>query len=370
MFHRSVGVALGAAVLAALVAQSRVAGAEATDDAEKLIRHGIELRKAHDDEGAARAFQQAYDQVHTPRAAGQLGLAEQALGRWEDAERHVGEALRTGGDPWVAKNRATLDEALGMIQAHLGRVEIIGDPEGAEVSVNGRSVGKLPLQGAVRVSAGEVEVEIHAPGYVMAQRTLTIVGGQYQRLVLHLTKEAIAQSATPGPRRARRTRRTRTEGRWQRRCAGGRRPAAPRNLRRGVVRAPLAASHRPQVERCGCGGRRAGNRRDRRDRALEQRLCVRRPPTGLRGRQRHCEARGWHLGPGVPGRSERLPQRPHLGDRRIRQRRCVRRDLVGPRAHGELWLGRCRARARGSAVRAVVVRYRCRVCISLLKKVA
>ena len=114
MFHRSVGVALGAAVLAALVAQSRVAGAETTDDAEKLIRHGIELRKAHDDEGAARAFQQAYDQVHTPRAAGQLGLAEQALGRWEDAERHVGEALRTGGDPWVAKNRATLDEALGI----------------------------------------------------------------------------------------------------------------------------------------------------------------------------------------------------------------------------------------------------------------
>jgi hypothetical protein len=197
MFNRYVGVSFGA-VLAVLAVQPRAAVAQ--DDAEKLIRHGIELRKAHDDEGAARAFQQAYDQVHTPRAAGQLGLAEQALGRWEDAERHVGEALRTTGDPWVAKNRATLDEALGMIQAHLGRVEIIGDPEGAEVSVNGRSVGKLPLAEAVRVSAGEVDVELHAPGYVMTQRTLTIVGGQYQRLVLHLAKEAVAQSAAQEPK--------------------------------------------------------------------------------------------------------------------------------------------------------------------------
>jgi hypothetical protein len=42
----------------------------------------------------------------------------------------------------------------------------------------------------VRVSAGQVDVEMRSPGYVPAQRTLTIVGGQYQRLVLHLAKEA------------------------------------------------------------------------------------------------------------------------------------------------------------------------------------
>jgi hypothetical protein len=194
------GLAFGAAVVAAAVTPQ--AARAAGDDAEKLIHHGIELRKAHDDEGAARAFQQAYDQVHTPRAAGQLGLAEQALGRWEDAERHVGEALHATGDSWVSKNRATLDEALGTIEAHLGRVEVLGDPEGAEVSINGRSVGKLPLPDAVRVSAGEVDVEMRAPGYVPAQRTLSIVGGQYQRLVLHLAKEAPPEVTATGTKPA------------------------------------------------------------------------------------------------------------------------------------------------------------------------
>src|SRR5579863_3031327 len=192
MIGRFVGIAFGAGVMAIALA-SPVARAAGGDDAEKLIRHGIELRKAHDDEGAARAFQQAYDEVRTARAAGQLGLAEQALGRWEDAERHVSEALRTTNDPWVGKNRATLDEALGTIEAHLGRVEVLGDPEGAEVSVNGRTIGKLPLVDAVRVSAGEVDVEMRAPGYVPAQRTVTIIGGQYQRVVLHLAKEAVAE---------------------------------------------------------------------------------------------------------------------------------------------------------------------------------
>jgi hypothetical protein len=189
MIYRSVGVAFVGAVVATVAAQSSAVGAGSSDDADGLIRHGIELRKAHDDEGAAREFQKAYDQVHTPRAAGQLGLAEQALGRWEDAERHVGEALHTPDDAWVVKSRAILDEALGTIQSHLARIVVIGDPEGADLSINGRLVGKLPLAEAVRVSAGEVEVELHASGYVPAQRTLTMVGGQYQRLVLHLAKE-------------------------------------------------------------------------------------------------------------------------------------------------------------------------------------
>jgi hypothetical protein len=195
---RGVGLAVLAAALAAGLALPRSAAAEGNSaEAEKLIRHGIELRKAHDDEGAAREFQKAYDEVHTPRAAGQLGLAEQALGRWEDAERHVREALQASDDPWAAKNHAILADALGIIQGHLGRVEINGDPEGAEVSINGHPAGKLPLPGAIPVSAGEVDVELRAPGYQPAQRTLTIVAGQYQRLVLHLAKEAVASEGNP-----------------------------------------------------------------------------------------------------------------------------------------------------------------------------
>jgi hypothetical protein len=173
-------------VVLTLLAAARPGLADDQREADRWIRHGIELRKAHDDEGAVREFQRAYDAIHTPRAAGQLGLAEQALGRWEDAEHHVREAMQASNDAWIVKNQAVLADALGIIQGHLGRVEVMGDPEGADVSVNGRKVGKLPLAEAVPVSAGQVDVDLRAPGYQPAQRTLTIVAGQYQRVVLHL----------------------------------------------------------------------------------------------------------------------------------------------------------------------------------------
>jgi len=176
-------------------------------ESDRLIRHGIELRKALDDEAAALEFQKAYDLVHTPRAAAQLGLAEQALGRWEDAERHVREALRAPDDPWVVHNRATLAESMSTIQSHLGRVEVNGDPVGAEVAVNGRLVGRLPLTGPVIVSVGDVDIELRAPGYQRGQRTVKLVAGQYQRVVVNLTPEqappaaraAAAPAAEPAP---------------------------------------------------------------------------------------------------------------------------------------------------------------------------
>lgn len=196
MLVRVVGVVL---VLATAIARPAAAEDDASA-ADKLIHRGVELRRVHDDDGAQREFEKAYQLVHTPHAAGQLGLAEQALGRWEDAELHLSEAIRTAGDPWVAKNRAVLDQALVTIQAHLGRIEVIGDPEGAAVSLNGRAVGKLPLAQPVRVSAGQVDVEMHAVGYLPVQRTVSIVGGQYQRVVIRLAKAEIAEpKATVAP---------------------------------------------------------------------------------------------------------------------------------------------------------------------------
>jgi len=177
---------------------------DAADEAEKLVRHGIELRRHRDDEAAARDFQQAYKLYASPRTAAQLGLAKQALGLWEEAEHYVAEALRTGAsDSWVSKHRGVLDEALGTIQKHLGRIEVIGDPEGAEVAMNGRRVGKLPLAEPVRVSEGSVDIDVRAAGYASAQRTITLVGGQYQRVVFHLTKvgTATAEVAKVAPRR-------------------------------------------------------------------------------------------------------------------------------------------------------------------------
>lgn len=166
---------------------------------EALIRRGVELRKARDDLAARAEFQKAYDMTHSPRAAAQLGLAEFALGRFDDADVHVSEALRAQRDPWISKYRKELDQSLVDLQNHVARVEVIGEPVGAEVYVNGRLSGRLPLENPVAVSEGQVDVELRAPGFTRGSRTITLSGHQYQRLVIRLERERGGALAAPPP---------------------------------------------------------------------------------------------------------------------------------------------------------------------------
>ncbi len=184
-----VAACLAAACLAILASGAEsIARAQASGE-EDLNRRGIELRKAGNDAAARGVFQEMYDRFRSPQSAAQLGLAEQAVGRWEDAEAHVSEALRSPSDPWVAKHRAPLDQAIIAIRAHVARVEISGDPVGAEVLINGRSVGKLPLPRSITVPIGQVDVECRAPGHKTAVRTLSLGAADYQRIFIRMDKE-------------------------------------------------------------------------------------------------------------------------------------------------------------------------------------
>jgi hypothetical protein len=174
------------------------------DEADELIRKGVELRRRGDDRAALGVLQEAYAAAPTPRAAGQLALAEQALGHWVAAEGHLNEVFRSPSDPWVRKNRSSLTEALQTVRTHLGRLAVTGDPPAADVYVDGQLVGKLPLADPVRVAAGSVEVELRAPGFVTAGKTVVVRSHGYEQTFVGLFREAplplapVAQAAPPG----------------------------------------------------------------------------------------------------------------------------------------------------------------------------
>lgn len=171
--------------------------ASADDRTEERIRAGVELRRVGNDEAALPHFQEAYRLDRTAKTAGQLGLCEQALGRWVDAEDHLMEAFQQRQDPWVKKNNQILREQLQGVKAHIGRVEVKGEPSGASVSVQGRSIGNLPLQKPVRVNEGRVDVEVRASGYAPMVRTLEVGGGQHQTIVLNLVSTATSPDPVP-----------------------------------------------------------------------------------------------------------------------------------------------------------------------------
>jgi hypothetical protein len=161
-------------------------------DAEAIIKHGVDLRKRGEDEAALREFQRAYDLAPTPRASAQMGLAEQALGRWPDSETHLDKALAAREDPWIAKNRAVLEESLRVVHSRVARLAVSGEPAGAEVRVDGRLLGTLPLRAPMRLLPGPARVEVRSSGYVTASMTVSLAAGEVTPLEIKLEREGAA----------------------------------------------------------------------------------------------------------------------------------------------------------------------------------
>src|SRR5882724_10416825 len=166
--------ALVVCLAGSLALPGTIAAATPTADAENLIRQGVALRREKHDEQALPLFQKAYDLVRNPRTAGQLGLCELGVGYSIDAELHLKEALASPEHAWVAKNQASLEAALKRAQQNIGTLSVTGAPSGAEVYVNGRSSGRLPLRDPIRLARGVVDVELRTPGYVTSHRSLTV----------------------------------------------------------------------------------------------------------------------------------------------------------------------------------------------------
>jgi hypothetical protein len=162
-------------LLASLVMASRASGAESSSD--KLIEQGLRLRRDGKPAEALELFRKAHAIAPSPRTFGQMGLVEASLKLWVEGETHLAVALSNPDDTWVIKNRAFLDQALGLCRQHVGDLAVTG-PAGAEISVDGKPVGMLPAVPTMRVVEGTVSVGARAAGFVPFREDVVIHAGE------------------------------------------------------------------------------------------------------------------------------------------------------------------------------------------------
>ena len=177
--------------------------ADAPSSEDALIERGIALREARSDTAALETFRKAYALKQGARALAQVALAEQALGRWVEAEVDLGHALERSDEPWIARNKGLLNQAMVEIQSHLGSLQVSGGVSGAELVLDGTSAGKLPLAKPLRANAGDVALQVRAAGYLPYARVVKIPrGGVAQETVVLVPVAASASSpATDGEAR-------------------------------------------------------------------------------------------------------------------------------------------------------------------------
>jgi hypothetical protein len=107
-------------------------------------------------------------------------------------EHHRLEALSCPEHPWIAKNLPIIRESLDTVRKSIGEIVIDGSPENAEIRVNGKEIGHLLRSEPVRLSKGAVDIELRAPGYVSASKSLALHGGERARVSIALAKSPVA----------------------------------------------------------------------------------------------------------------------------------------------------------------------------------
>lgn len=156
------------------------------DRAATLIDEGVELRRGGDDVAALARFEEAYQLNPSPRAAAQVGLAQQALGRWIEADERLREALAATDDPFVQEYGAALESSHEAVREQIGQLHVLGGVEGAVVRFGGRRVGTLPMTEPATVVIGTSPLEVTADGYHAVEMELSVRAGELTRQMVDM----------------------------------------------------------------------------------------------------------------------------------------------------------------------------------------
>lgn len=169
--------------------------AHSADPSEVLIRKGVDKRRQGDHRGALSLFQEAFDISRSPRAEAQLGLCEQALEMWPEAEAHLSGAIVSQTDAWIASKRAILEMSLKQVRSHMAQLTIAKAPDSALVTLSGVARGR-PDDGPFYVRPGDVEISITADNQRFESVEHSLSAGE-SRTITFVEQAKRAQEPSP-----------------------------------------------------------------------------------------------------------------------------------------------------------------------------
>ncbi|WP_437318007.1 PEGA domain-containing protein [Sorangium sp. So ce385] len=176
------------------------ASADAAARADAFYRRGLRLYSDGKYVEAEAELQSAWELNPTFDVAYNLGNTKYQLKKHKEAAQYLSHALRH----WplmkaAAKLKTTAEKRLAESRAQVGALVVTAGAPGAEVLVDGKAVGKAPLEGEVFVEPGEHRVEAKLEGYAPASQTVKVAKGGTAEVTLAMALAKIeAQAAAPG----------------------------------------------------------------------------------------------------------------------------------------------------------------------------
>ena len=157
-------VALGVIVRPTQAQTATTSAPTSSQDSSKrvrvLVRQAGESIRTGRFEEARQSLLEAWGLRRDPDIAGLLAQAEIQLKRYADASEHLDFALANFSATQSEKLLGTLQQAFEDAKSHVGQVKVVTNRDGADISVDGRSIGKSPLQSVVYVEPGRHEIRV------------------------------------------------------------------------------------------------------------------------------------------------------------------------------------------------------------------
>ncbi|MEO7330719.1 MAG: PEGA domain-containing protein [Minicystis sp.] len=126
-----------------------------------------------------------------PQVAGNLAACEAKLGLYRDAAEHVSYFLRELKAESPPERRALGEAVLKEARTKIATVTVKVDAAGAEVLVDGKSVGQAPLEGAVFLEPGHHTIEARRDLDPSVRKAVELVAGGTEEVSLQVTPAAV-----------------------------------------------------------------------------------------------------------------------------------------------------------------------------------
>lgn len=171
--------------------------AKELERADQLFKDANAAYKAKDLPKARELYLEAYKIKRTYDIAGHLGRTEFELGLYRDAAEHLADCLRNAPPNQGKKPFERVIEDLQAAKKEVGTV-LLEAPPGAVVFVDGREVGKAPLNKEVFVETGKRRFEARlgdASGVVEKELTK----GSSATVTIHIEGKPAPGRNTGGP---------------------------------------------------------------------------------------------------------------------------------------------------------------------------
>ncbi len=144
--------------------------------ARDLWYRGVEAFRNEKYDEARQAFAECYQLMPKSDVLRNLSISEIHSGHYVSAARHLTQLLAAPGElPSNVREEAT--SRLAQAEAQIGQLEISVDVAGADIVVDGTSIGRAPLEGNWYIEPGQHQIAVSKEGYPTEERQVFALAG-------------------------------------------------------------------------------------------------------------------------------------------------------------------------------------------------